>query len=106
MITKAHINEVVEMMDLRDVKKRADDFHRDYYLVKMAVRNTYHCAKHNRKPSIVPLSYRWLKKHRLSNSGIYGNIFHNFGNISVECGVVERYCDLMERGVLFSISNK
>lgn len=106
MITKENVNEVVTMMDLHELMQRANDFHRDYYLVKMAVRNAYQCAKHNRKPSIVPLSGRWLKKHRLTGSAFYGNSSKYFGKISVVCGVIDLYGYLMQRGVLFEISNK
>lgn len=106
MITKKHVNEAVELINLREILERGDLFYRDYYLVKMAVRNSYHCAKNNRKASIVPLSHRWLKKHRLTNSEFYGDSSKYFGNISAFCGVLDRYGDFMQRGVLFEIINK
>lgn len=106
MITKQHVNEIVEKLDLKDIAERANDFHRNYYLIKMAIRNAYNCAKYGYNPFGVPLSYRWLRIQRLTHSGICCNSSKYFGKISAICGQLERYGDFMERCVLFEITNK
>lgn len=65
MITKHDIKDAISAIELRKIINRAYDFHRDYYYVKMAVRNAYNNAIYGKPDRIVPLTWRWMRSHGL-----------------------------------------